>query len=205
MNESILRPVWRAFAPQQLSLAALHAHAGGIAVVQNRTWYLLGNAGSTPMGLPLMTDWAIRAIEAKTWKKINTGDVQGLVQAPITKSWRARVMEWVQRDQQYSTPTVQQNFDCTTCAACCFDNHVLLDGEDKLRFQNANRIDLLKNTQRTRLGRVLPLVASTKACVHLSSDLRCTIYLLRPNLCREFPPGTEHCLTAREEKYGRVF
>lgn len=202
MKETIVRPLWRSFEPTQLRAAVRHAKAGGIAVVKEHQWQLLGDAGPPGEPLPLMVDWAIRAIEAARWAEITEGVGKGCVQAPVTKSWRERVSEWIARDDAFAGATAGLRLDCETCGACCVDNAVVLDAEDLQRFRDGGRADLLKRTTRKAGRRLLPLLRKApRPCIHLT-ELRCTIYPVRPNMCRDFPAGTEQCLTSREDLYG---
>ena len=84
----------------------------------------------------------------------------------------------------------------------------MLDEEDLARLRAAKRPELIANLSRRGGVRSLPLVASTHACVHLGTPgeaLSCAIYRHRPNMCREFPAGTEQCMTSREDLYGSPF
>ncbi len=205
MSDLVVRPLWRGFAPNRFAAAIRHAREGGIAVVKDDRWKLLGDAGPPGEDLPLYVDWAIRAVEASRWAEIVEGPARGLVEAPITKSWRARVDEWIDRDKAFAGATSQTSFDCMLCGACCFDNRVVLDAEDLARFREGGRADLLKRTSRKAGLRLLPLLRNDgKPCVHLT-DLKCSIYDVRPNMCRDFPVGTEQCMTSREDKYGTPF
>ncbi|MBK7402648.1 MAG: YkgJ family cysteine cluster protein [Myxococcales bacterium] len=202
MKETVVRPLWRSFEPSQLRAAVRHAKAGGISVVKERQWQMLGDAGPPGEPLPLMVDWAIRAIETARWAEITDGVAKGLVQAAVTRDWRERVTEWIARDAAFEGPTAPFVLDCETCGACCVDNAVVLDAEDLKRFRDGGRADLLKRTSRKNGVRLLPLAREKpRPCIHLK-ELRCSIYPVRPNMCRDFPAGTEQCLTSREDLYG---
>jgi Fe-S-cluster containining protein len=206
MSDLVRRPLWRGFAERSLAAAARHARAGGIAVVRARRWYLLGDAGPAGEPVPLFVDWAIRAVEADgSWAEQTDGPATGLVKAPVSAGWRSRVEEWIERDAAHAGATVEERYDCMKCAACCHANKVVLDAEDVARFRAGGREDLMKTTVVTKGVRTLPLVKNdTKPCVHLK-DLLCSIYPVRPNMCRDFPAGTEHCITSREELFGTAF
>jgi Fe-S-cluster containining protein len=205
MRETVVRPLWRAFSPETLSAAIAHARAGGLSVVKDARWRLLGDAGPPDEELPLYVDWAIRAIEAARWGEIVEGPARGLVEAPITRRWRTRVDEWIARDAAFSGPTTETSFDCMRCGACCHDNHVVLDEVDLARFREGGRADLLRRISRKAGLKLLPLVrGGERPCIHLQ-DLKCTIYPVRPNMCRDFPVGTEQCMTSREDVYDTPF
>jgi Fe-S-cluster containining protein len=202
----VVRPLWRAFEKSQLRAAAKHALAGGISVVKEDRWRLLGDAGPPGEDLPLLVDWAIRAVEAKKWSEVTEGPAKGCVEAPITRDWRQRVTEWVTRDLAFEGSTSAATFDCQNCAACCRDNKVVLDLEDLERFKAGGRPDLIKRTQKKGIVRLLPLVRTKdRSCIHLAKDLRCSIYAVRPFMCRDFPAGTEQCMTSREEIWDTPF
>ncbi len=207
MMEVVVRPLWRAFRPEQLKAAARHARDGGISVLKEERWRLLGDAGPRNEDLPKMVDWAIRAIEASRWAEITEGPLKGLVEAAITRGWRARVDEWIARDLAFdpTRSTSQQSYDCVKCAACCHDNKVVLEAADIQRFKDGGRADLLRRTSSKDGKRLLPLLRSKKKpCIHLD-DSMCSIYEVRPTMCRDFPVGTEQCITSREDMYGEPF
>jgi len=206
MSDLVVRPLWRSFEKSQLRAAAKHALAGGIAVVKEDRWRLLGDAGPPGEDLPLLVDWAIRAVEASKWEEIAEGPAKGCVEAPITRTWRARVTEWIERDRAFEGATSETRFDCMKCAACCRDNKVVLDPDDIERFRAAGRTDLIKRTSKKGIVRLLPLVRTKdKSCIHLAKDLKCSIYAVRPFMCRDFPAGTEQCMTSREEVWDTPF
>jgi Fe-S-cluster containining protein len=207
MPDLIDRPLWRSFRPAQLRDAARHGRAGGISVILDRRWYLLGDAGPAGEDLPLYVDWAIRAVESERWWELTEGPARGLVKAMIGVDWRERVSEWIERDLDFQGATARASFDCMKCGACCFDNEVLLDKKDLARLALAGR-RVMRRIATVRGKRYLPLMKSdiegAKSCVHLA-DLKCTIYEHRPFMCRDFPAGTEQCMTSREDLYGSPF
>ena len=173
-------------------------------MLQGRHWRLWGHApGPAGTPLPELVDWAIRAVEAVRFKRHQL--VEGIVEAVIPFPWRERVEEWIVRDLPFDGATALTHFDCLKCGACCCDNRVELEAEDLARFKAGGRDDLLRRVSRQRGKLLLPLAATKdKPCVHLKKR-KCTIYELRPNLCRDFPVGTENCLSSREELYGTPF
>lgn len=207
MMPTVVRPLWRLFESDQLRAAAHHAREGGIAVMKDSPmWRLLGDAGPPGEDLPLLVDWAIRAVEAGAWAEIVNGVARGCIEAAISRDWRERVRAWVKRDAAFSGAVTVSDFHCERCAACCRDNEVVIAEEDVDRFRTAGRPDLLRKTTRKQGVRFLPLLRTKdRSCVHLGSDLRCGIYELRPNMCREFPAGSEQCLASREETWGSAF
>src|SRR5947209_5714774 len=166
--QTIRRPLWRAFG--RPGPAARHAKAGGLAVLFGRRPRIFG-----ALARPLYVDWAIQAIEAPRFR---TRPSLGVVEAPIPADWLARVREWLDRDRAFPGATHLLRVDCTRCAACCLDNAVVLDAEDRARFRASGVPALVAEASR----RVLPLLRTPeRPCVHLDG-LRCGIYPLRPNL-----------------------
>jgi uncharacterized protein len=205
MMETVVRPVWREFPADKLRAAAKHARSGGLSVIKDKRWKLLGDAGPPGEELPQLVDWAIRAIEASRWAEVVEGPATGCVEAAITRDWRQRVQEWIDRDRAFPGSTAPATFDCMKCGACCYDNKVVIDDEDHKRFLDGGRSDLLRRLSRRAGLRLLPLVRDDeKPCVHLKKKM-CTIYDVRPNMCRDFPVGTEQCMTSREDLYGTPF
>ena len=204
----VRRPLWRGFGEGELELAVAHAKSGGVAVVKASAWYLLGDGGAPLVtGLPLLIEWAISAVEAKTWRVLEDGAAAGLARAPIPTAWHERVDEWMVRDAAFDGSVAEASFDCVKCAACCWDNRVVLDAEDVLRLERGGRNDVILKARTKGRDRLLPLDRKTKACAYLGVDdgLMCSIYDVRPKMCREFPPGTEQCMNSREELYGSPF
>lgn len=203
MRELVERPLWRGFAPTRLSAAARHARAGGLSVVRARSWFLLGDAGDPDdPEPPLFVDWAIRAVEAPTWRELTEGPAAGLIQARVSVDWRARVEEWMARDRRFPGGTARTAFDCMKCGACCKANAVVLDEADVARLQRGGR-EVSRHIVRKNGRRLLPLVGDDERCVHLADA--CTIYEHRPWMCRDFQVGSEQCMTSREEAYGGPF
>lgn len=68
--------------------------------------------------------------------------------------------------------------ECNRCGACC--------------------IAPSTSTVIPGTGRGKP--AGTR-CVHLSADMKCSIYNKRPDVCREFSPNSELCGNSFEEAF----
>ena len=152
-----------------------------------------------------MVDWAIRAVEASRWWELTEGVARGLVRANIGAGWRERVREWIERDRAFKGATSRASFDCVRCAACCYDNEVLLDAADLLRLRRGGPKDLTRRLRTTKGKAFLPLDRKTGACIHLDPALMCGIYAQRPFMCRDFPAGSEQCMTSREDLYSEPF
>jgi Fe-S-cluster containining protein len=202
--QRIARPLWRSFPRVGVDAAVRHALDGGIAVVEDRRWHLLGDAGARGEALPVLVDWAIRAVEAERWWEVTEGPARGCVKALVPTAWRPRVREWLERDRAWEGATAPATFDCTRCAACCYDNAVELDDRDLARLRRTGDPSLLR-LRKVRGKTMLPLVGRDRRCAHLQASLACGIYAQRPFMCREFPAGSEQCLTSREEIYDSPF
>lgn len=204
MLPNVERPLWRLFSASQLPAAIRHVRGGGLAVLTKRTWTLLAQGGEPDGDPPVMVEWAIQAIHCPYWIYENSGAAKGLVRAPIPHKFRDWAREWAERDAAFAGSTHRFTLDCMTCAACCFDNKVILSTPDLYRWGIEGRRDLFEKTKVYRRQRRLPLLPTTAGCVHLDG-LKCGIYEMRPDMCRDFVPATENCLAARERKYGKSF
>jgi Fe-S-cluster containining protein len=205
MLPNVERPLWRLFSASQMAAAIRHARRGGLSVITKRSWTLLAMGGADGEGdPPVMVEWAIQAIHCQYWMYDPSGPTKGLVRAPIPHRFREWAREWAERDAAFEGSTHRFALDCMTCAACCFDNKVILSTTDLHRWGMAERRDLFEKTKVWRKQRRLPLVPPADGCVHLDG-LKCGIYEVRPDMCRDFVPATENCLAARERKYGKSF
>ncbi|MCB2135095.1 MAG: YkgJ family cysteine cluster protein [Rhodobacteraceae bacterium] len=90
-----------------------------------------------------------------------------------------------------------QNFDCTTCGACCFgghDHYVVLLPEDRGRVIPDEAVREIEGRRYMRMqgGHCAQLCRSPDA------RLVCGIYEVRPEACRAFRAGSFECLKARQ-------
>ncbi|MFO0748030.1 MAG: YkgJ family cysteine cluster protein [Myxococcota bacterium] len=101
--------------------------------------------------------------------------------------------------------------DCTRCGACCcntdtnraegFIDYVEVLPGDVLR----RRPDLMGKLAVRNVARQIHLrLTPDGRCVALEGKLgqsvHCSIYDVRPTVCRRVQPGTEECLNARRER-----
>lgn len=210
MAEKILRPVWRSFRERFLENAVEWVHSGGCAVVWrpakggDAAWLLLplDEEGGVD-AMPEPAYWAMLAVYLSKYKRIARGRAKGLATVRVARAYEHEVEYWCERDSKHREPTRELELDCTTCAACCIDNNVILDEDDLQRLEGDDRPDLVKKPYiRTKKGvKLLALDAKTKHCLHLK-DKMCGIYERRPDACRWFPAGTEPCLISRREEFG---
>jgi Fe-S-cluster containining protein len=102
-------------------------------------------------------------------------------------------------------------FDCRSCGACCAAQddtpaYAHVDDEDYDRLELGGFEDMaLFNEAHSAMKtkRLLQPGRGFVACVALTGEIgvstSCSIYDARPNVCRRFQAGDEHCLRAREE------
>ncbi|MBL8678771.1 MAG: YkgJ family cysteine cluster protein [Myxococcales bacterium] len=210
MAEKFARPVWRSFTQKYLSNAAEWVRSGGCAVVWRpakggpAAWLLLpldDEGGDDAMPEPAY--WAMLAVYLERYTRIARGAAKGLATVRVARDYEHEVEHWCERDSKYREPTRELELDCTTCAACCIKNRVVLDDADLARLAGTDRPELTKKPYvRTDKGvKLLALDKTTGACVHLNNKL-CGIYERRPDNCRWFPAATEPCLIARREEFG---
>jgi len=102
-----------------------------------------------------------------------------------------------------SDPT-QQTFDCRACGACCCAGlDVLLLPAEASRYEASDRLARLLVWRARIAATPLPLLrhdSSGERCLAYRGRVgggRCSIYADRPELCREFEPGSDPCLEAR--------
>jgi Fe-S-cluster containining protein len=115
------------------------------------------------------------------------------------------VRDRVVRDSIHPKATRVLELDCLECGACCRDNRVELEDQDVARFDKAGRGELARAPYAKRDdGKIILVLQRDKRCKHLGGDNKCAIYPLRPDACSTFPPGSECCLSSREEELGVV-
>lgn len=80
---------------------------------------------------------------------------------------------------------------CTTCQACCCRLEVMLISETGVPAKYI-RTDKWG-------GEVMDRLADGWCAALDRETLRCTIYAVRPLICREFAVGSHECITERKE------
>jgi len=108
----------------------------------------------------------------------------------------------------------QDDYDCTDCGACCVsswdtDAYVYVDDADirRLRLAYSDRtVKKLVACEDDIYERGIATKTNEQGhitCVALNGSVgeqcSCRIYEARPRACREFTPGSEVCIAAREE------
>ncbi len=86
------------------------------------------------------------------------------------------------------------HFQCTGCGRCCFGNddhfiHVNDEEAERIRSHLGISWDWFRRRYQVRLdhGAGWGVRLQDGRCVFLDSDLRCSIYAVRPTQCRTYP------------------
>ena len=89
---------------------------------------------------------------------------------------------------------------CRRCGACCRTFPVFASHEDAAREPRIAQEGLLlpQHLQAPGWAFKLHQLPFHERCCFLGEDGLCAIYAMRPDVCREFAPGDEQCLEARE-------
>ena len=200
-SSSIERPVVRSFKKRFAREAAAWVRSGGHAVVweEERRARLVF---PTPKDEQDIHAWAVYDFGKSRWEVHEGGTFDGLASTRVPRDCLWIVERRVERDSAHAGPKRTVSFDCTTCAACCRANEVILNDADVARFRDAGRPELVRRpfARRREDGRLVLTLLPDGRCRHLSTRNRCAIYELRPEPCSEFPMGSECCLYAREEE-----
>ncbi len=202
----VTRPVVRNFRPPHFAEAAAWVRGGGHAVV----WL---SPRKARLVFPKPRDgeegdlgrWSALDLGISEHIVATHGTFAGLAYVRVPHDCYAIVDDRVVRDSVHADPVRDIDLDCLACAACCRDNCVQLEDVDIARFESAGRGDLTRPPYARRDDGTLVLVLQRdRRCKHLGGDNRCGIYEIRPDACSTFPPGSECCLSAREEEIGVV-
>jgi hypothetical protein len=202
----VTRPVVRSFKWPFLEAAHSWVQAGGHAVV-----WLSARKARLVFARPRDADesdlgwWSALDLGRSVYSLATRGLFAGFAYVRVPHDCYGIVRQRVVRDSVHPEPTRSILLDCLACAACCKDNRVELEDEDITRFQRAGRGELSRPPYARRQdGTVVLVLRRDGRCKHLAGDNRCGIYAMRPNACRTFPPGSECCLSSREEEMGIV-
>jgi hypothetical protein len=97
-------------------------------------------------------------------------------------------------------PTPDETYDCQTCGACCHGPQGWVDVDEAL--DDTPRKLCQDFTGQLRGYRMGALTMVDGHCIALEitgTTRRCTIYKRRPTSCRDFEPGCDGCLEARDK------
>jgi hypothetical protein len=202
----VTRPVVRSFHRPYLADAVSWVRAGGHAVV-----WLSTRKARLVFAKPHDNNdgdlgrWSALDLGRSDVSVATRGTFAGMAYVRVPHDCYSIVRARIVRDSIHPGPTRELLLDCLACAACCKDNRVELEDEDITRFQNAGRGDLAQPPYaRRENGTIVLVLRKDKRCKHLGELNQCGIYEIRPNACSRFPPGSECCLSAREEETGVV-
>ena len=202
--EPVHRPVVRNFKAPYFDEAASWVQSGGHAVV-----WLSTRKARLVFARPRAGDdfdlgwWSALDLGRTDYLVARRGVFAGMAYVRVPHDCYAIVRARVERDAGHPGPTRSLALDCLACAACCKDNRVELDEVDIARLERAGRAELTRPPYtRRENGSVVLLLRKDKRCKHLLADNRCGIYEARPGACSTFPPGSECCLSSREEELG---
>ena len=202
----VIRPVTRSFDWQYRAQAAAWVRAGGHALVwttsrKARLFFAKPRKGDDgDLGW-----WSILDLGRSEYRVARAGALTGMAYLRVPHEGYWIVRQRILRDSIHPGPKHEIELDCLACGACCKDNRVELEEADLARFAAAGRGDLARRPYAKRDdGRLVLVLRKDKRCKHLASDNCCAIYAIRPDACSTFPPGSECCLSAREEELGIV-
>ena len=196
----VTRAVVRSFTAPFRRAAREHALAGGHAL-----FWETAERALLVMIAPDENDnrdlgyWALLDIDEHYWFVASRGTFRGLATAEIPRDCHGFMRRRAERDSLFRGPTRTVAFDCLACGACCRSNRVEIDDDDKARFDAAGRPELYRTPYaRKDDGKIILRLTQARRCRHLEADNACAIYAFRPEACREFPVGSECCLSMRE-------
>lgn len=131
------------------------------------------------------------------------GVTKGLATTLVARDCNGIVKQRIERDRHHPGATRTIELDCLACGACCYSNNVILGDADIERFRRGGRPELgAMPYARRKNGKLTLRLAADKGCLQLGAGNRCSIYPIRPDMCRTFPVGSECCLSARAEDLG---
>jgi hypothetical protein len=202
----VVRPVVRNYRWPHLEAAAAWVRSGGHAVV-----WVGPRKARLVFARPRENNdhdlgyWSALDLGRTEYSIARRGPFEGMAFLRVPHDCYSIVRDRVVRDSIHPGPTREIELDCLSCAACCKDNRVEIDDDDIVRFERAGRGELARPPYaRTADGRLVLVLQRNRRCKHLAADNRCGIYAIRPGSCSTFPPGSECCLSSREEEFGLV-
>lgn len=99
-------------------------------------------------------------------------------------------------------PEAEMTLDCQTCGACCgHDWEITVENGENVptgylrSVRNVIGFASFEADYIKRMNKPDGVCAALKG--KIGADCSCKIYDRRPNMCREFAPGTPECLAAR--------
>jgi Fe-S-cluster containining protein len=194
----------RSFSGRQRREAAEHVRAGGHAVVWER-----GSVVQLLLPPPDEDDPADLSLHSildlgqKRYEISRRGVTKGLAVVRVGPDRYYIVRQRIERDRHHQGATRDVSLDCRACGACCYSNEVVLDKGDIRRFERAGRPELAAMPYaRRKNGKLMLRLAPDRGCLQLGQGNCCSIYDIRPDMCRTVPAASECCLSARAEDLG---
>lgn len=197
----VVRPLWRRFSPRFIERAFDHVAAGGLAAVVHSETRIEAYFGVDQSSeLAYFARWALASIEHSGVTARTEGGEARLRKAVLDGEQALSVLDWCDRDSVHPGSTRTMTLDCVACTACCQHADVIIEPGDLERLRAYGRAELADATRYRRdpQGR-LHLRFDGPRCGHLEASGACAIYEARFEACRQFPPGSEPCLAARED------
>lgn len=95
----------------------------------------------------------------------------------------------------------ENKYDCMKCGACCAYWHNIPVREKEVKDIDKRLKIYLKPSPLEPRGLSMKSVEGTKRCVGLEGivgqSVKCSIYDIRPPVCRRFEPGSDLCKKVR--------
>jgi hypothetical protein len=108
-------------------------------------------------------------------------------------------------------PTAKPVYDCVTCGACCYNpddnreleyvDYVEIDPHERImkRPHLVRRLVVLDSKLRPHM-RLSHLHRCAALTGRLGEKVGCSIYLDRPQMCRDFDAGSKDCIKHRKQR-----
>jgi Fe-S-cluster containining protein len=202
----VVRPVVRNYTLPHIDRAAEWVRAGGHALV-----WIAPRKARLVFARPRKGDeldlgwWSVLDLGRWKYRVAKRGPFEGMAFVAVPHDCYSIVRERALRDSIHPEATRTLELDCLACGACCKANAVELEEQDIERLEKGGRGELSRPPYaRRRDGRLVLTLRKDRCCRHLGPDNRCAIYPIRPDACSTFPPGSECCLSSREEELGII-
>lgn len=208
-SHQVLRPVVRAFRHDFAERAQAHVRAGGHAVLWARSTDRAGRVRKTVHLITPAPDdtnpsdlhrFAVLDLGLPATAPSSDGVFAGFAVTRVPASAHWVLDRRVERDSIVEGHLHAVELDCLRCGSCCKKNLVPLDATDRGRLRRAGHAYTLSPpwTRRVDGKLALALVGDDERCVQLGANNACGVYEARPGPCREFPAGSECCISVRE-------
>jgi Fe-S-cluster containining protein len=117
----------------------------------------------------------------------------------------ARSPETIKAEGRVSAEVPEEQFDCLTCGACCFQRAgtILVEPTDLVRWRRLGREDILSRLEPGHFGQMAFAMDGRGACVHHGTPAEphaCRIYDVRSETCIRFEAGSQQCREFRRDR-----